>query len=212
MEGCRPRREGHGVGHAAAVGQLGFEGVEIGPDRGHPPGGQRGQQGFLLGEAHVGRREPDAARLTRSGPRRTGGCRGHRRRGRRGCWGLRRRGRARHRRRRRAQLRHRRLTFGADAAAPGQRHHGAGHDPQVEPQGPVLDVPDVEGEALLPADVVASVHLGPAGQPRPHGVAAVLGRGVAADVRHRQGPGPDEAHVAPQDVPELGQLVEAQRP
>ncbi len=76
----------------------------------------------------------------------------------------------------------------------------------------MVDVPDVEGEALLPADLVAPVHLGPAGEAGPDGVAAVLGGRVAADVRHRQGPGPDEAHLASEHVPQLGQLVEAERP
>src|SRR5438132_789703 len=74
----------------------------------------------------------------------------------------------------------------------------------------MVDVPDVEGEALLPAEIVPPVHLGPARETRAHGVAAVFGRRVTADVRHWQRAGPHKAHLTPEHVPQLGKLIEAE--
>ena len=85
---------------------------------------------------------------------------------------------------------------------------GQGDDLEVSGEGEVVDVPDVEGEFLLPGDGVAAVALGPAGDAGAHFVAAgLLGR-VEGEVLNEQGAGADEGHVADEDVPELGQLVD----
>ena len=75
----------------------------------------------------------------------------------------------------------------------------------------MVDVPDVEIEAIAPAHTVAALHLS---EPRDAGCGfeapALVGR-VALEVLHRQWSGPDETHVAAQDPPQLRQLVEARR-
>src|SRR5690625_551067 len=85
---------------------------------------------------------------------------------------------------------------------------GAGKDLEVEPERAVLHVPEVEGELLLPFQRIAAVDLRPAGDPRPHVMAAPLALTVEWQVLHQQWARPHEAHVAAQDVPELRQLVQ----
>ena len=72
----------------------------------------------------------------------------------------------------------------------------------------MIYVPDVELEFLLPGDGVAAVALGPAGDAGAHFVAAGLLRGVEGKVLHEQGARADQGHVADEDVPDLGQLVD----
>src|SRR5439155_10630234 len=98
------------------------------------------------------------------------------------------------------------------------QHHDDGlqHDLQVEEQRPAAQVREVVLDARLHLlDRVGlaaeAVHLGEAGDSRPHLVADH----VAADqlavelvVRHRMRPRPDDAHAALQHVDELRQLVE----
>ena len=199
MQGGGARRQGDGVGHAAALGQLGFEGVEVGSDGRDPARLEGGQQRRPLRRPHVGRRQPDPARLGRSrGVAAAAAVEAGGRPGGRGAD-------------RRPQLRHRRLALGADARCGGPAPppceatiRRSSHNDRCS------TYQTSRAKRSSQPSVVAPVHLGPAGEAGPHRVAAVLGRRVAADVRHRQGPGPDEAHLAPQHVPELGQLVEAE--
>ena len=75
---------------------------------------------------------------------------------------------------------------------------------------PVLDIPEVERQPFVPRGRVASVDLRPAGQARRHVVTVPLFGRVAREVLDRQRPRPDEAHLSPQDVHQLGQLVDAE--
>src|SRR5947208_479948 len=107
--------------------------------------------------------------------------------------------------------RHGRVTGGADAAPADDRDQGPPEDVQVETEARVVNVPDVEGELLLPGDRVPAAHLREAGDSRGHVVTPrLLGR-VAREVFHEQGTRPDERHVAPQHGPELRELVERRR-
>src|SRR5207253_4578755 len=107
--------------------------------------------------------------------------------------------------------RHGRVTGGADATPADDRDQGPPEDVQVETEARVVDVPDVEGELLLPGDRVPAAHLREAGDSREHVVTPrLLGR-VAREVLHQQGTRPDERHVAPQHGPELRELVERRR-
>ena len=83
---------------------------------------------------------------------------------------------------------------------------------EVEPDGPVFDVVDVVLDAA--GEVVAAaqaVDLGPAGHAGFHQVAGEVvgdfGREVF-DVVRAFGARADQAHVAAEDVPELGKFVE----
>ena len=83
---------------------------------------------------------------------------------------------------------------------------------EVERDRGVIDVPDVEAKPLPERKCVAAMHHGPAREPWTHVVAtALLGR-VHAQVLREQRARSNEAHVAAQDVPQLGQLVEARGP
>src|SRR5205807_2023729 len=76
----------------------------------------------------------------------------------------------------------------------------------------VLDVPDVELDAVVPGQCRAAIDLGPAGDPRLHLEPATLARRVALDLVGKGRSRADQAHLAPHDVPELRQLVEGEPP
>ncbi len=89
---------------------------------------------------------------------------------------------------------------------------GEEEDLDVEPEGPVFDVIDVMlragGEVAVAAE---AVHLGPAGHAGFDDVAREVvrdGVGELVDVVRAFGARADEAHVAAEDVPILGQFVE----
>ena len=80
---------------------------------------------------------------------------------------------------------------------------------EVNPDGPVADVPGVHGDALFVGGVAAAAglpHAGDAGQD--HAVLAEV-VAVALDFFGDNRARADEAHVAADDIPELRQLVEA---
>ena len=82
-------------------------------------------------------------------------------------------------------------------------------DLHVAQEGDAPDVLEVVGDFRFPGDGVASVHLRKAAEALPHGVAAALFGRHEDHVAHELRPGPDYGHVAPQDVEEFRQLVEA---
>src|SRR5262249_58173646 len=59
---------------------------------------------------------------------------------------------------------------------------GEPDDPRVESERPVVDVPGVEPEALLPRDLVAALHLRPAGDARLDREPAAVARLVVRDL------------------------------
>ena len=61
----------------------------------------------------------------------------------------------------------------------------------------MVDIPDIEGEFLLPGEGVTSVDLRPAGDARLHFHASCLEGVVAGDVAHEQRTGADDAVIAP---------------
>src|SRR5438105_4296327 len=68
-------------------------------------------------------------------------------------------------------------------------HHGAPEDPQVEPQGPGVDVLAVELDDLLEvADRVVAVELPEPGDARLHREAPPVMRSIAIDLVDRRGP------------------------
>lgn len=80
---------------------------------------------------------------------------------------------------------------------------------EIDPDGPVADVPSIHGDALFVGGVAAAAglpHAGDAGQN--HAVLAEIDA-VALDFFGDNRARADEAHVAADDVPELRQLVEA---
>ena len=107
------------------------------------------------------------------------------------------------------ELGHGGVSARRDPVAARERHERAPEDPKVEPEAPVVDVPDVERELFLPREPVPSAHLGQAGQAGRDLVAARLLGGVALEVLRQQRARTDQRHVAAQHVPELRQLVEA---
>ena len=85
---------------------------------------------------------------------------------------------------------------------------GLGEDAGVEGGRAVVDVPDVELDPLLPGDAGAALDLGPAGDPGPDLVAAVLARRVVVDLGGDRRARADDRHLAAQDVDQVGDLVE----
>jgi len=93
-----------------------------------------------------------------------------------------------------------------------ERERRAQEDLQVDERRAVLDVPDVELDALVPRQPRPAVHLGPAGETGLDLEPPALPRRVALDLVGERGPRADHAHVAPDDVPELRQLVDREAP
>ena len=75
-------------------------------------------------------------------------------------------------------------------------------------QRPVLDVPEVELDALVPRQRGAAVDLRPAGDPGLDREAAALARRVLLDLHRHRRPRADDRHLAAQHVDEVRQLVE----
>ena len=80
------------------------------------------------------------------------------------------------------ELGHRDARGVVDAVAAEDHADGAGEDADVEAERRVVDVPDVEGQPFVPRRRVATVHLGPAGDARPHLQPAGLRVVVAVEV------------------------------
>src|SRR5262249_12340338 len=93
---------------------------------------------------------------------------------------------------------------------------GQDHDLHVERQGPVLDVVEVVLDALLERRVASEpVDLRPPREPRLDLVAQHILRDPRLELGDEDRalrPRADEAHLARQHVPELGQLVEREPP
>ena len=82
-------------------------------------------------------------------------------------------------------------------------------DIEVEPDGPVFDVPDVEGDALGVGEVVASGDLPESGETGLDGNERGEVAGIAWSFCLDDGSGADDGHVASDDVEELREFVEA---
>lgn len=99
--------------------------------------------------------------------------------------------------------------YSISAFAEGDGLDGLEQVHEVDPDGPVADVPSIHGDALFVGGVAAAAglpHAGDAGQN--HAVLAEIDA-VALDFFGDNWARADEAHVAADDVPELRQLVEA---
>ncbi len=93
-----------------------------------------------------------------------------------------------------------------------ERQRGAQQDLEIQARRAVLDVPDVELDAVGPWERRATVDLRPARQPRTEVEPTTLVLVVLLDLVAQRGTWPDDAHVAAQDVPELRQLVDRRSP
>jgi hypothetical protein len=74
----------------------------------------------------------------------------------------------------------------------------------------VLDIPDVEFDPLVPRHARAPVDLCPTCDSRLDVQPAALPGRVLLDLIRERGAGPDQAHVASYDIPELRDLVDRQ--
>ncbi len=104
---------------------------------------------------------------------------------------------------------HRGIRAVRHAFAAEDHENGLEENRQVERHAPVIDVPGVEPEFLLPREGVAPPHLAPAGDARLDFVTpSLLGR-VTIEILRQEGPRADQAHLSPQHLQELRQFVEA---
>ena len=100
-------------------------------------------------------------------------------------------------------------TGGADAFALEDLANGHENYPDIQPEGAVVDIPDIEGEFLLPSEGVAPVDLCPTSDAGENLVAACLLGRVGVEILDEQRARTDQAHLAVVDVEELGKLIEA---
>ena len=85
-------------------------------------------------------------------------------------------------------------------------------DLQFQPRGPGLDVSQVEDDHLVEGALAATADLPQPGQPRLDPEPLPRPGVVQLGLPGKRRTGADEAHVAPQDIPQLRQLVDAQPP
>ena len=81
------------------------------------------------------------------------------------------------------KLFHRRLPRLGDALCPDDPKRGHDQDAHIEPEPDILDVPDIEFEALLPGHEIPSVDLSPPGNPGPDFMPAGLAPKMAPSKR-----------------------------
>src|SRR5437667_656073 len=100
--------------------------------------------------------------------------------------------------------------------------NGKENQSEIEPEALLPDIDEVVPELLPARDVAVGVDLGQPRQPRGHPVALLVAGdpldrhdlvpAVDLDLLRPESPRTDEAHVAAEDAPELGQLVHGRRP
>src|SRR5690606_7547085 len=92
------------------------------------------------------------------------------------------------------------------------RGNGAQQDLHIEPRRPVLRIVQVEVNHLVERQVASPVHLPQPGQAGPHQEPLLLPLLILLDLARQGRAWPDEAHIAPQDIDQLRQLVETELP
>jgi len=92
------------------------------------------------------------------------------------------------------------------------RTRGATEDLQVKHQRPVVDVPEVQSQRLVPGQVTAPADLPEAGEPGLHPQAAHGIRLVLCDLARKRRPRTDQGHLASHHVDQLRQLIQREPP
>src|SRR4051794_31437817 len=108
-----------------------------------------------------------------------------------------------------SELRHLICESRIDALTAQHGHDRTSEDLEVEARTEILEVVQVHLEALVPRRRIPAINADRPGQPGAAVVPPTLSFIIARHVVMEQWPRPDEAHVAAQDVPQLGQLVDA---
>src|SRR5690606_2505254 len=85
---------------------------------------------------------------------------------------------------------------------------GEHDDAEIQQKRPVIHVPDIQLEPLVPLNIVATADLRETGDSRLDVVATHLLGGVEIEIFHQQRSWSNEGHVALEHVPELGKLVQ----
>ena len=94
-------------------------------------------------------------------------------------------------------------------------NHFAQSHPQnsdIQPQAPVIHVPHVQLELLLPSEVIAAIHLRPTRDARRDFMPAELARAVSREILRKQRPWTHQRHLATEYIPQLRQFVQAGGP
>ena len=109
----------------------------------------------------------------------------------------------------RFQLQIKRRSLGADAGK--HNRHGAEEDFQIEPEGPVIDVLEIEPDPFAEiGDMIAATDLPQAREARFDAEAAAMREIIEApDLIDRQRTRANQAHFTAQHVVELRQFIEA---
>jgi len=96
---------------------------------------------------------------------------------------------------------HRRLPGLADALAHDDLAHSQPQNFEVEPEGEVVNIPDIIRKFLFSRNGVAPIDLRPTGNAEAHFMASRLFRRIEWQVLHQQRARPHQAHVALDDFP-----------
>src|ERR1035438_7747487 len=79
---------------------------------------------------------------------------------------------------------------------------------KIKPKTPVVHVPHIKRELSVPADIITTVDLSPAGDTRFHVMPPSLLGCVILQILRQKWPRTNQAHLAGQHIPQLRQLVE----
>src|SRR5450759_1576191 len=99
----------------------------------------------------------------------------------------------------------------ASSLPPGpaqDRRQGPGDDLEVQPEGPSVDVVEVLLHPVVELRAVARAYLPEPGDARLHRQPAAVPRVVVGDLARQRRAWAHKTHLAPQYVPQLGQLIE----
>src|SRR5256885_11877679 len=84
---------------------------------------------------------------------------------------------------------------------------GFAHNLHVKPGGHVTHIVNVVLNPIGEGDLTVSFHLPESGEAGEHRKTEITPEGVVTHFLHRERTWPDQAHVAAQHVPELGDLI-----
>ena len=88
-------------------------------------------------------------------------------------------------------------------------HNGYQDNLDIQPERPMVDIPNVVVKLLFPGEGIATVDLSPSSDAGKYFVAASLLGGISLQVLGEQWSRTDYAHLTTEDIEELGELVQA---
>ena len=104
------------------------------------------------------------------------------------------------------------LTFGGDTFAFEDLEDGQEEDLEIEGEGQMVNIIDIQLEFFGPRDGVTAIDLSPAAEAGTDFMTPHLFFAIEGEIADQQGTGTNESHIALKDIKELGKLVDGKGP